>query len=174
MRVEFKSKAVVHLDQHKAPIASASLADNGSVHTVAINALTVFDVVHAYQLSKGKKYASSSAHARDLGADDKVAGSDRLENDWSQATSRHKRGQGGGFSAAMLRTSVDNSQGRLPRLGAGCLLIWRQCVCVAPTRTGVRRWLNARSNHQKSKIKRRPKRALRPTSCPKLREEKQS
>ena len=95
MHVEFKSKTVVHLDQHKAPIASASLADNGSVDAVAINALTVFDVVHAYQLSKGKKYASFCAHARYLGPDDKVAGSERLENDWSQPTSRHKRGQGG-------------------------------------------------------------------------------
>ena len=106
MRVEFKSKAVVHLDQHKAPIASASLADNGSVHTVAINALTVFDVVHAYQLPKGKKYASSCAHARYLGADDKVAGSERFESDDRAGSVR-----------PMLRTSVDNSQGRLPRHG---------------------------------------------------------
>jgi hypothetical protein len=50
VRVEFKSKVVVHFDQHKALIASASLADNGAVHTVAINALTVFDVVHVHPL----------------------------------------------------------------------------------------------------------------------------
>ena len=42
MRVEFKSKAVVHFDQQNAPPASASLADNGAVHTVANNALTLF------------------------------------------------------------------------------------------------------------------------------------
>jgi hypothetical protein len=35
-----------HFDQHKALIASAALADNGAMHTVTINALTVFDVVH--------------------------------------------------------------------------------------------------------------------------------
>jgi hypothetical protein len=29
------------------PIASASLADNGAMHTVAVDTLTVFDVVHA-------------------------------------------------------------------------------------------------------------------------------
>jgi hypothetical protein len=50
LRIEFKRKAVVHLDQHNTPIASVSLADNGSVHTVAINALTVFDVVHTHRL----------------------------------------------------------------------------------------------------------------------------
>jgi hypothetical protein len=50
LRVEFKHKAIVHLDQHKAPIAGASLADNGSIYTVAINALTVFDVVYAHSL----------------------------------------------------------------------------------------------------------------------------
>jgi hypothetical protein len=59
VRVEFKSKAVVHFDQHKAPLASASLADNGAVHTVTNNALTVFYVVYAhprlfYLLCKGK------------------------------------------------------------------------------------------------------------------------
>jgi len=43
LRIEFKSKAVVHLGQHKAPIASDSLADNG----LAINAFTVIDVVRA-------------------------------------------------------------------------------------------------------------------------------
>ena len=48
VRVEFKSKAVVHFDHHKAAFASASLADNGAVYTVAINALTVFDVVYAH------------------------------------------------------------------------------------------------------------------------------
>jgi hypothetical protein len=47
VRVEFKSKTVVHFDQHKASFASASLADNGAVHTIAINALTLFDVVFA-------------------------------------------------------------------------------------------------------------------------------
>src|SRR6516164_11127989 len=45
-RFEFKSKAVVHFGQDKTLIASASLADNGAMHTVAINTLTVFDVVH--------------------------------------------------------------------------------------------------------------------------------
>ena len=50
VRVEFKSKAVIHFHQRKAPIARASLADNGAIHTVAINALTVFDVVHAHPL----------------------------------------------------------------------------------------------------------------------------
>jgi hypothetical protein len=50
VRVEFKSKAVVHFDQYKTPIASASLADDGAVHTVAINALTVFYVVNAHRL----------------------------------------------------------------------------------------------------------------------------
>jgi hypothetical protein len=39
---------VVHFDQHNPPIANASLADNGAVHTIAINTLTVFDVVHAH------------------------------------------------------------------------------------------------------------------------------
>jgi hypothetical protein len=34
LRVKFKSETVVHFDQHKAPIASASLADNGTVHTI--------------------------------------------------------------------------------------------------------------------------------------------
>jgi hypothetical protein len=48
VRVEFKSKAVVHFDQHKAAIANASVADNGAAHTIAINALTVFDVVHTH------------------------------------------------------------------------------------------------------------------------------
>src|SRR6516164_11813199 len=48
-RFEFKSKAIVHFGQDKALIASASLADNGAMHTVAINTLTVFDVVHANQ-----------------------------------------------------------------------------------------------------------------------------
>jgi hypothetical protein len=60
LRIEFKRKAVVHLDQHEAPIANASFTDNGSVHTVAINALTIFDVVYAHPLQlryKGKKYA---------------------------------------------------------------------------------------------------------------------
>ena len=47
-RVEFKSKAVVHFDQHKAPIASPSLADNSAIHTVAINALTVCDVIYPH------------------------------------------------------------------------------------------------------------------------------
>jgi hypothetical protein len=56
VRVEFKSKAVVHFGQHKAPIASASLADNGAVHTVAINALTVFDVVHAHPLLRASDW----------------------------------------------------------------------------------------------------------------------
>jgi hypothetical protein len=46
--LSLRVKAVVHLDQNNAPIASASLANNGSVHAIAINALTVFDVVHAY------------------------------------------------------------------------------------------------------------------------------
>jgi hypothetical protein len=59
LRVEFKSKAIVHFDQHKAPTASASLADNGAVHTVAINALT--DVVRTHPplapSFKGNKYA---------------------------------------------------------------------------------------------------------------------
>jgi hypothetical protein len=50
VRFEFKGKAVVHFDQDKALIASASLSDNGAVHTVAINALTVVDVVHAHSL----------------------------------------------------------------------------------------------------------------------------
>ena len=50
VRVEFKSKAVVHFDQHKALIASASLADNGTVHTVAFNALTIFHVVHDHPI----------------------------------------------------------------------------------------------------------------------------
>jgi hypothetical protein len=48
VRVEFKSKPVVHLDQYKAPIPSASLPDNGSVHAMAIDALTVIDVVRAH------------------------------------------------------------------------------------------------------------------------------
>ena len=48
VRFEFKSKAVVHFDQDKALIASASLSDNGAVHTLAINALTIFDLVHAH------------------------------------------------------------------------------------------------------------------------------
>jgi hypothetical protein len=48
VRAEFKSKAVVHFDQHKASFASASLADNDAIHTIAINALTVFDVVFAH------------------------------------------------------------------------------------------------------------------------------
>jgi hypothetical protein len=33
-----------------APITSASLVDNGAAHTVAINALTFLDVVHAHRL----------------------------------------------------------------------------------------------------------------------------
>jgi hypothetical protein len=48
VRVEFKSKAVAHFDQHKAPVASASLADNGAIHTVTNNALTVFYVAYAH------------------------------------------------------------------------------------------------------------------------------
>jgi hypothetical protein len=48
VRVEFKSKAVVHFDQHNTPAASASLADDGTVHTVTNNALTVFYVVYAH------------------------------------------------------------------------------------------------------------------------------
>jgi hypothetical protein len=48
VRVEFKGKAIVHFDHHKVPIACASVADNGTVHAIAINALTAFDVVHAH------------------------------------------------------------------------------------------------------------------------------
>jgi hypothetical protein len=132
LRVEFKSKAVVHLDQHKAPIASASLADNGSVHTVAINALTVFDVVHAYQLSKGKKYDLRFQRARNMHHPAHMQRSQtrriRLPeaNAWktigtSNVTTQARTGRD---QCGLLRTSVDNSQGRLPRLGAGCLLIW--------------------------------------------------
>jgi hypothetical protein len=36
-----------------------------------------------------------------------------------------------------LRSSVDNPWGGLPGLREGCLLIWRQCGCRAPTRTGI-------------------------------------
>jgi hypothetical protein len=48
VRVEFKSKAVAHFDQYNAPVASASLADNGAIHTVTNNALTVFYVAYAH------------------------------------------------------------------------------------------------------------------------------
>jgi hypothetical protein len=48
VHIEFKSKAVVHFDQHKAPLGSASLADNSAIHTVAIYALTVIDVVYTH------------------------------------------------------------------------------------------------------------------------------
>jgi len=47
---EFKRKAVVHPDQHDVPIASAAPADDGAAHAVAIDALAVFDVVHARPL----------------------------------------------------------------------------------------------------------------------------
>jgi hypothetical protein len=57
LRVEFKSKAVVHFDQYEVPIANASFADNGSVHTVAIHPLTVFDIVYAHHLSKRRAAA---------------------------------------------------------------------------------------------------------------------
>jgi hypothetical protein len=50
VRVEFKSKAVVHFYQHKASITNTPLTDNGAVHAVAINTLTVFDVVNAHPL----------------------------------------------------------------------------------------------------------------------------
>jgi hypothetical protein len=46
VRAEFKSKAVVHFDQHKVPIANTSFANNGAVHIVAFDALTVFNVVY--------------------------------------------------------------------------------------------------------------------------------
>ena len=36
-----------------------------------------------------------------------------------------------------LRSSVDNPWGRVAGLREGCLLIWHQCVCRAPTRTGI-------------------------------------
>ena len=95
MRIEFKRKAVVHLDQHNTPIASVSLADNGSVHTVAINALTVFDVVHTHPLLALSLRARNTHYLRIF----KV----------------RRIGQ-------ILRTSVDNPQSGLPRLTAGCLL----------------------------------------------------
>jgi hypothetical protein len=50
VRVEFKSKAVVHFDQYKAAFASASVANYGPIDTVAINALTVFDFFYAHWL----------------------------------------------------------------------------------------------------------------------------
>ena len=50
MRVEFKSKTVVHFDQYKAAFASALVANYGPVDTVAINALTVFDFFYAHPL----------------------------------------------------------------------------------------------------------------------------
>ena len=53
MRVEFKSKAILHFDQDKPPFACASLAYNGAVHTVAINALTVADVIYVHLLAEG-------------------------------------------------------------------------------------------------------------------------
>jgi hypothetical protein len=50
VRVEFKSEAVVHFDQHKAAFASASVDNYGSTDTVAINTLTVFDFFYAHPL----------------------------------------------------------------------------------------------------------------------------
>jgi hypothetical protein len=46
LRVEFKSEAVFHFGQNGTMLARLSDADNGAVHAVAINALTVFDVAY--------------------------------------------------------------------------------------------------------------------------------
>jgi hypothetical protein len=48
VRVEFKSKAVVHFDQQKAALASASFLNNCSVYTVAANALAVCELVYTH------------------------------------------------------------------------------------------------------------------------------
>ena len=48
MRVEFKSKAILHFDQDKPPFACASLAYNGAAYTVAINTFNFFDVAFAH------------------------------------------------------------------------------------------------------------------------------
>jgi hypothetical protein len=48
------------------------------------------------------------------------------------------------------------------------LFIWHQCACVAPTKGG-RPWLNARSNHQKSKRKKGRQHAQRPRRPPEKR-----
>jgi hypothetical protein len=50
------------LDKYKPPIAGASVADNCATHTVAPNALAIFDVADAH--SFGSKYKASDCYAR--------------------------------------------------------------------------------------------------------------
>lgn len=64
VRIKFKSKAVVHFDQHKAALRSASLADNCTIHTVAIDALTVFDVVYTHPLLAPTSMRRNGIHLR--------------------------------------------------------------------------------------------------------------
>ena len=57
-----------------------------------------------------------------------------------------------------LRSSVDNSQDGLPGLGAGCLLIWRQYVCGAPSKGSIM----AKRKKQSSKVQKRKGATARP------------
>ena len=133
LRVEFKRKAVVHLDQHNRPIASVSLSDNGPVHTIAINTLTVFDVVHTHPLLASSLRARNTHYLRTC----KVR---RIEQ--------------------ILRSSVDNPIEWVAATHSGSsFMTLHQCVCVATTKGGP---TMAKRKKQSSKVQKKKAAKARP------------